>query len=310
MTSYFHEKLKQQSEADLIDMITNPENYDPQAVLAAQSILDHQEEVADEPQQLADAQKLTLKNKPRFRYIRSFFQMILRPDTHRIRTTTKNRLLLTLRFYFLTLLFVIVVSIPLTILQWLGISISAQQIDLIPDAYVRSSDIFFASLLIPMMAGFLEESQFRLVLGRFNKRYFDVFIACSLGYVMSKIAGRYLLTFSEFYSGLLVQSILIYLLFAVPIYFSLEGTNAHSSWFEKNWQHVFKYFFYTLAVLFAMLHLPTLQITGNQLLFWPLLILPFLVYGLVFSYVRIRVGFLYAVLLHFSVDFIILLFRH
>ncbi|MGQ7870198.1 hypothetical protein [Sunxiuqinia sp. sy24] len=109
----------------------------------------------------------------------------------------------------------------------------------------------------------------------------------------------------------MAQTSFIYLFIAIPIYFSLAQTNIHSNWFEKNWEYALKYLFYSLALLFAILHLPTLDLTtAEQLFFWPLLILPFLVYAFVFSYVRIRIGFAYAVLLHFFIDLIVIILQN
>lgn len=248
--------------------------------------------------------------KPQFRYIKSFFKLVLRPDTHRIRTTTLNRFLLTLRFYFLTFLFLIVSSLPLLILEAFGLITRPKQFDVIPGSFDNSSDIFLASLLIPIIAGVFEEAQFRLVLYKFNKKYFDIFMSLFISYLITRLFGQNFLTRPEFYSGFLLQSAVVYLIFALPVYFSLTKSNAHSSWFEKNWSVVYKHLFYSLAFLFAIAHLPTIDLTVEHLMFWPFVILPFFIYALIFSYLRIRIGFQYAVLLHFTIDLMVMLLKN
>ncbi|MGQ7870199.1 hypothetical protein [Sunxiuqinia sp. sy24] len=56
----------------------------------------------------------------------------------------------------MTLFFLQVASIPQMILERLGIICKVNKFDLIPDYFVNTTDIFFASFLIPLMAGLLE----------------------------------------------------------------------------------------------------------------------------------------------------------
>ncbi|MFK7952994.1 MAG: hypothetical protein AB8B73_09125 [Ekhidna sp.] len=308
MPNQFSERFKNKTDDELTSMVSTPKKHVPEAVEAAIEELNLRANGISEyidPINVFEDQKI--RSKPNFRFIKSFFRLIIKPDTHLIQTSIKNRLLLTIRFYFLTLLFLLVSSTPMMILEELGILTNPKQFDAIPDFIKNSSDIFIASILISIIAGFLEETQFRVVLHKYNKRYFDIFIALFLSYLITKLFGRYFLAYTEFYSNLLIQSTLIYLIFAVPIYLSLSLTNAHSSWFENNWNKAYKYLFYGLALLFAVAHLPTLDLTIEHLIFFPLTILPFLVYALIFSYVRIRIGFQYAVILHFTIDLIIIM---
>lgn len=319
MPNHFTERFKQKTDIELTRIVDTPKNFVPEAVEAAIEELNARENgtsryidpeiVREERRRQYERNYPTKENKskPSFRFIKSFFRLVKRPDTHRIRTTTKNRLLLTLRFYFISLLLLLISAIPTMILEELGVFTSPEQFNAIPNFINNSSDLFIASILIPIIAGVLEETQFRLVLHQFNKRYFDIFVSLFASYLVTKLFGRYFLAHTEFYSNLLVQSTLIYLIFAAPIYFSLSRTRVHSTWFESHWEAAYKYLFYGLAILFAAGHLPTLDLTLEHLIFLPLTILPFLVYALTFSYVRIRIGFRYAVLLHFTIDLIILM---
>ena len=319
MIKHFFERFKNKTDNELNKMVEAPKTYVPEAVAAAIEELKDRKKgtskyvdpkiVLENRRRLAN--KETSNKRPRskssFRFIKSFFNLVLKPDTHRIKTTTSNRLLLTLRFYFLTLLFLFISTIPLSILEQFGLVTNPKQLDAIPDFFDNPSDIFLASILIPVIAGVLEEAQFRLVLHKYNKKYFNVFVSLFASYSIIKLFGRYFLTYTEFYSGFLLQSTLVYLIFALPIYFSLTQSNVHSSWFEKRWDVAYKYLFYALALLFAIAHLPTIDLSLEHLLVWPLVILPFFIYALAFSYVRIRIGFQYAVLLHFTIDLIIIM---
>lgn len=60
----------------------------------------------------------------------------------------------------------------------------------------------------------------------------------------------------------------------------------------------FKVGFYTLAVLFGYIHIFNFEITPMVLLFSPILVLPQLVLGLIFGYIRVRFGLFYSMILH------------
>jgi hypothetical protein len=322
MPNHFSERFKNKTDNELTKMVEAPKKYVPEAVDAAIEELHNRENGTSEyidlkkaievSKNLAQLHTSTFKHRTKesFRFIKSFIRLIRNPDTHRIRTTTKNRLLLTLRFYFLGLLFLFVASIPFVIVDQLFSIANPEQLNPIPDYFKNKSDLFLASLLIPIVAGLIEETQFRLVLSKFNKRYFDVFIAMFISYFIVRVFGRHFIAYSEFYSNLLLQSTLVYVIFAVPIYFTLQRTKSHSSWFEQNWSTAYKYLFYSLPLIFAIAHIPTFDLTLSQLALWPLIILPFLVYAFVFSYIRIRIGFIYAVLIHFTIDLIVMTIKY
>lgn len=61
---------------------------------------------------------------------------------------------------------------------------------------------------------------------------------------------------------------------------------------------VFKFMFYTLALLFGYVHLFNYQIDTNILLFSPILVAPQIVLGLIFGFVRVRFGLPWAMLMH------------
>ncbi|SFJ62600.1 CPBP family intramembrane glutamic endopeptidase [Olleya namhaensis] len=60
----------------------------------------------------------------------------------------------------------------------------------------------------------------------------------------------------------------------------------------------FKIAFYTFSLLFGYVHLFNFEITPQLILLSPLLVAPQIVVGLVFGYVRVRLGLIYSMLLH------------
>ena len=71
-----------------------------------------------------------------------------------------------------------------------------------------------------------------------------------------------------------------------------------------------KYFriaFYIIAVLFGYMHIYNFPITPQVLLFSPILVLPQIVLGLVFGYIRVRFGLIYSMLLHASYNGVLII---
>ncbi len=72
---------------------------------------------------------------------------------------------------------------------------------------------------------------------------------------------------------------------------------------------VFQVAFYVMAILFGYVHLFNYQIDSQILLFSPILVAPQMILGLIFGFIRIRFGFLWAVAMHACYNgFLVLLF--
>lgn len=62
----------------------------------------------------------------------------------------------------------------------------------------------------------------------------------------------------------------------------------------------FKYAFYIFTLIFGFIHITNFEITTNVLILSPILILPQLLVGGYFGYIRVKFGLLWAMLLHGS----------
>ena len=70
---------------------------------------------------------------------------------------------------------------------------------------------------------------------------------------------------------------------------------------EEFWNKNTGLIIYTVSILFALGHIINLKFENCDLIFLPLILLPFLVYGLSFGYLRARLGIIYSIALHFIV---------
>ena len=74
---------------------------------------------------------------------------------------------------------------------------------------------------------------------------------------------------------------------------------------KEFWENHYKIIFYTLLLLFTFRHLDSYMLTSLVFLFSPLLLLPQFIGGVFFSFTRVRLGFIYVILLHMMINFIV-----
>ena len=61
---------------------------------------------------------------------------------------------------------------------------------------------------------------------------------------------------------------------------------------------LFKIAFYAIGIIFAYVHLFNFELTTNVILFSPLLVAPQFFIGLIFGFIRVRLGLLWSIFLH------------
>ncbi len=70
---------------------------------------------------------------------------------------------------------------------------------------------------------------------------------------------------------------------------------------------IFRIAFYTISIVFAYVHIFNFEINKNVLLFSPLLVAPQFLVGLIFGFIRIRLGLFWAISLHSCYNAILIL---
>ncbi len=233
---------------------------------------------------------------------RNLFAFLKNPDYNRFPDMSDEReLLILFKVFILTNITLVIVSIPTLILKKWGIiseipmksdlvlnSIQAHNIDLKP--YF----IFSILLCVPL----LEEFSYRLFMTKFRVNYFIISVSIILGTIMKYLLrnlfwipkSRLLLTFIGAIDILLIGVLIggILYLFKNKI-----------SRIEAFWNNNPGLIIYGVALLFAFSHLMNVKFETRDLIFMPIVLLPLFVYGLSFAYLRIRLGILYSIALHF-----------
>ncbi len=299
--------MEKRSTSELKLVLQSHEKFTKEAVEAAVAVLKSRSEKFEEMVPLKAQEPTRAVRKKPFRHLRLLFAFILHPDTHRIQTSSKTKVLLTVRFYFLGLLLQFFVANFFMLVYHAGGVKFPQHKNILPDLPTGTADLYLYAMLIPVFAGVIEELIFRLPFTRFNKLYIDVFLALFISYVITRFFSKSLYFQLSSASAHLVFYTILPIALATGVYFSLRRSHVHSNFLQSDWQRNYRFLFYASAVVFSVLHLPNYNWLGQHLPLIPLVLLPYLVYAFVLSYIRTRNGLVYAIGLHFTIDLFVVL---
>ena len=157
--------------------------------------------------------------------------------------------------------------------------------------------VFFVILLISVIGPFLEELSYRLLLTN-KKTWFLIglffFVSFNLQIVVDLVSNENL-SLLIFLAGIFVTFLLTILAFFLV---SKEQV--------LNWVNTyFNYFFYTISLIFGLVHLSNYSNLQQVLLLMPILVLPQLFVTFIFGYVRVKfASFWWAFAMHACYNFI------
>lgn len=157
----------------------------------------------------------------------------------------------------------------------------------------------FYLYIIPFMIPLLEELSFRLLLTTYNKKFIIYSFALILSFYTYHFLNsyfyvplnKYVYCFSP-YLYIFSISLLYYAIF----YFGFKLIRFPIN--NKVWHNKFHLIFYFSSILFALHHIPTLNLSTNQYFFLPLILLPFFIYAIVLGFIRVKFGLKYSIILH------------
>lgn len=224
--------------------------------------------------------------------ILEFINFLKKPHTNlkKEKGVVKNFLVLIMCF-FLSFSGVIFFSILLSILNFMGVD---ENIFKHSDSFIKiiSKNDFNSFLTTVVITPIIEELGFRLYL-----RKKDLFLIISLSFLYYFLAKFFLLQILD------IDINIWYIRFSVLVVFGLI------SLFKKKLSNFYlikyTYIFYLSCFLFAFFHLSNfLPLSKAQILFFPILIFPQFIYGILFGYIRLKSGIIWSCFLHSSVNFV------
>jgi hypothetical protein len=229
---------------------------------------------------------------------RDLFLFLKQPDYETMQDlTVKSKFLILFKIFILTYLGFIIVSIPLTILQKIEIigEVTKQtqstyetiKMDLVG---YRPYFLVSAILIIPIM----EELSFRLALNDYNSKFLALSVSILLGMFLGDYLSKSLWLPNSYLAFFLIYH--IYIVLASGVLYLILRTDFVKRKFDRIktvWNTKPGLIFYLIAAFFAILHINNFGIKTNDLIFIPLIILPFFVGGLSLGYLRVRLGIKY-----------------
>ena len=208
-----------------------------------------------------------------------------------------------------------IVLFKVLILTYIGLFVSAiplailEQFEIIRPIGMKTDKIYnfinenqsdyklYFLLLVIVIYPIIEEISFRLPLTKFNSRILQFSVSIFSGHLITFLLKNMLWWPSTSLTNFLIS--IFYILAISSIVFIF--LNYNKKWFHNlkiYWERKPNVIFYTSAVLFAVMHLLNLDLKISDLIYLPLILLPFFVYGISFGYLRIRIGFIYSIALH------------
>ena len=235
---------------------------------------------------------------------RDLFKFLKKPNFDEFQDLSiKAKIVTLLKVLILTYIGLIVANLPFQILKGLNIigEISSN-INVAVDTITKQNTDYkpYFILSAVFMAPLLEETAFRLFLTKFRISYFVISTSLILGALITYLIGTklwrpesYLLFYLSSYIYVGIISILL-----GTILWLLKN---HLKQLQKLWDKNPGIVFYSAAALFSLFHLMSIDLNGNSFITVPIILLPFLIFGLSFGYVRIRLGLVYSIALHFII---------
>jgi len=235
---------------------------------------------------------------------RDMYLFLKSPDYGRFNDlSTRERIIVLLKVLILTQLGIVLVNMPVLLLKKLEIiSQIPMRTDLILNNiqtnYINYKPYFILStiFIVPL----LEEISYRLFLTKFRVNYFIISVSIILGMFIKYFLGNiFWIPKSYLFMSLIgvIYILIISALIGCILYFFRNKIIRIEEFWNKNTGLII----YSVSILFALGHIINLKFENRDLFFLPLILLPFLVYGLSFGYLRARLGIMYSIALHFIV---------
>lgn len=233
---------------------------------------------------------------------RDFLLFLRKPDYKKILDISeKEKLYLIFKVFILTLLGIFIVNILVVGLKKFGIISEVMMkteifIKTMPSNYIGYKPYFLIStiFLVPL----LEEVAYRLCLTKFNVNYFIVSVSVLASMFVVMLSGHQFWIPKSYLLMSVIKFIYI-LLFTILVGSSLWLFRRKIEKGKEVWNKNAAFMVYFMSILFALTHLNNLKFEPSDLFFMPLILSPFFVYGLSFSYLRVRLGIKYSIFMHF-----------
>ena len=219
---------------------------------------------------------------------KNFFQFLINPSflEQEIKITSKLKIIINLFILKVIINVLLILLFSLILIPMLGIEIELKD---------KNLQSLYNPILLFVMVAILEEFSFRGFLAKFNPLLFSISVAGIIGIYFKKLYYNNMVFDLE---GLIETGILMLLIFGIAFLISKNNIPKMNAF----WDHNFKIIIITSAVLFAFAH--TINLVEFELKNL-VLNLSQLFGAFIFTFIRMRSGLVFVILLHFIWNLII-----
>lgn len=236
---------------------------------------------------------------------KDFLRFVKRPDYVTFdEYTTSKKLIVLLKVFVIRSLILLVPGLVLSVFELLGLYDGIEMIStkIYEFEENRNSEYtIYIFILGVFIMPVLEEIAFRLPLKRFDITSILLSISVLLGLILTYLVSEYLWWPEEnilfFLTNLLYLFSIIGLIYAI-----LNLLRDRIFELEYFWNNNPTRICYLSVTLFAFMHVFNLNIEARDLIFLPIILTIFLINGVAFGYLRVRLGLFYAILMHIAIN--------
>lgn len=160
------------------------------------------------------------------------------------------------------------------------------------EVYPRDTDLLIKNILLVnvfnyFVLPFIEELAFRLSL---------VYKKIHLSFSISSLVLSFLLISLKSPNYLALA--IVFIVMTLLLYFLFSSNSKLDLLLSNSWERNFRFIFYFFVIAFGFMHTFNYHLSCKVLFLAPLIVLPQLISGVLYSYARIKFGFLSAIIQH------------
>ena len=218
----------------------------------------------------------------------AFFRFIKKPHFLQEENKVISKLKITFSLFILQIILVGLTTlvISLILIHYFGLK---------SDSANENLQLLYNPVILFAMVAVLEEFSFRGFLKKFNPLFFSISVAGISGIYFKKLYYRNMVFELQ---GLMEMGILMIFIFTLSLFFAKKNTSKMTAFWDSNQHSII----ISSAVLFAFIHF--FNHKNLDLVNLPLIISQFLS-AFILSFVRMRSGVVFAILLHFIWDLLL-----
>jgi len=217
---------------------------------------------------------------------------------------TGQRTVVFLKVFVIRTVLLLVPAILLSVFEYFGLyngieMISTEIYNL--EKSRNSGYTIYIVILCVIIMPVLEEIGYRLPLKKFEIKSTILAVSSALGIFIAYLVAEYL-WWPKGGLYFFLTNLFYFISIIGILYVLLNLFSEHISKLKNFWNKNPPKIFYFSVTLFTLMHIFNLNIEAQDLFFLPLILVHFLIDGVAFGYLRIRLGLIYSIVMHVLIN--------